>query len=299
MQRRRHSTGYVRKQRGKWIGAWHVDGKRTSKSIGPVKDLNKGEAKELLAGLISQSHQGTEVTLFGPFVEGPYFGFYGRKWEASTAENNRQRIRTHLVGAFSSRELASFKRDELQDFLDSKGGLSFSVVDHLRWDMKQIFDMAIAEDHIRLNPAVLLFTPKCAKRPDHPVMTIENVAAVFRALDVRERLIAKLATLAGMRPGEIFALTWGRTATTYADIRQRIYRAWWIHQRRIILSGKPPSLMGWSSISKHGGCFLPGAALKRSCFLPNGERRSARITSGEETCCRSSLQWVCCGATFR
>jgi integrase len=224
MQRRRHSTGYVRKQRGKWIGAWYVDGKRTSKSIGLVKDLTKGAAKELLAGLISQSQQEADVTLFGPFVEGPYFGFYGRKWKASTAENNKQRIRTHLVPAFNDRALASFKRDELQDFLDSKGGLSFSVVDHLRWDMKQIFDMAVAEGHIPLNPAVLLFTPKCAKRPDHPVMTIENVAAVFRVLDVRERLIAKLATLAGMRPGEIFALTWGRVATTHADIRQRIYR---------------------------------------------------------------------------
>ena len=37
-------------------------------------------------------------------------------------------------------------------------------------------------------------------------------------------MIAKLAVIAGMRPGEIFALTWGRMAATYADIRQRVYR---------------------------------------------------------------------------
>ena len=125
--RRRHSTGYVRKQRGKWIGAWYVDGKRTSKSLGLAKDLTKGDAKEKLAELIRRSHQAGEITLFGPFVEGPYFDFYGRKWKASTAENNRQRIRTHLVAAFNDRALGSFKRDELQDFLDSKGGLSFSI----------------------------------------------------------------------------------------------------------------------------------------------------------------------------
>ena len=47
---------------------------------------------------------------------------------------------------------------------------------------------------------------------------------MFAALDERERLIAKLAILAGMRPGEIFALTWGRMASTHADIRQRVYR---------------------------------------------------------------------------
>jgi len=44
------------------------------------------------------------------------------------------------------------------------------------------------------------------------------------ALERRERLIARLAVIAGMRPGEIFALTWGRLGATYADIRQRVYR---------------------------------------------------------------------------
>ena len=298
--RQRHSTGYVRKQRGKWIGALYVDGKRTSKSLGFVKDLNKGTAKELLAGLISQSHQGTEVTLFGPFIEGPYFDFYGRKWKASTAENNKQRIRTHLVAAFHDRALAAFKRDELQDFLDSKAGLSFSVVDHLRWDLRQIFEMAIAEGHIRLNPASLLFTPKCAKRPDHPVMTIENVAVVFRALDVRERLIAKLATLAGMRPGEIFALTWGRTATTYADIRQRIYRGLvdtpkthYSERQAALTDGLVADLEAWRALSAGGRSEVA------SCSLPNGERRSARIMSGGGTCSRNSPRWASGGATFR
>ena len=42
-------------------------------------------------------------------------------------------------------------------------------------------------------------------------MTVEEVRKCFAALGRRERLIAKLAVLAGMRPGEIFAMTWGRT----------------------------------------------------------------------------------------
>jgi integrase len=43
-------------------------------------------------------------------------------------------------------------------------------------------------------------------------------------LDGRELLIARLAVVAGMRPGEIFALTWERLEAEYADIRQRVYR---------------------------------------------------------------------------
>jgi integrase len=223
--RRRHSAGYVRKQRGKWIGAWYVDGKRTSKSLGLVKDLTKGDAKEKLAELIREARQAGEITLFGPFVEGPYFDFYSRKWKASTAENNKQRIRTHLVAEYRERALSTFRRDELQDLLDAKAkDRSFSVVDHLRWDLKAIFDMAVGEGHIRLNPALLLFTPREAKRPDHPVMTIPQLVSAFEALEFRERLIAKLGVIGGMRPGEIFGLTWGRIAETYAEVRQRIYR---------------------------------------------------------------------------
>ena len=46
---------------------------------------------------------------------------------------------------------------------------------------------------------------------------------LFWALDVRERLTARLALLAGMRPGEIFGLKWARMEADYADIRQRVY----------------------------------------------------------------------------
>jgi integrase len=102
--------------------------------------------------------------------------------------------------------------------------LSFSTVDHLRWDLKQVFDMAVAEGHIVRNPASLLFTPREAPKPVHRVMSLEEVQVCFSILDQRERLIVKLAVMAGMRPGEIFALTWERLTATYADVRQRIYR---------------------------------------------------------------------------
>ena len=102
-----------------------------------------------------------------------------------------------------------------------KDGLSFSVVDHLRWNMKQIFDMAVAEGHVQRNPALLLFTPKEAEKPVRRAMTITEVQICFGAVPLRERLIAKLALLAGMRPGEIFALTWGRLTPTHAAIRIR------------------------------------------------------------------------------
>ena len=122
-----------------------------------------------------------------------------RKWKDSTKENNVNRVSVHLVSKFGRLELSGFRRDELQDLLDVKAhsGLSFSVVDHLRWDMKQIFDMAVAEGQIERNPALLLFTPKYAAKPVRRVMNIKEVQNCFAALDQRERLIAKLAVIAG------------------------------------------------------------------------------------------------------
>lgn len=69
----------------------------------------------------------------------------------------------------------------------------------------------------------MLFTPKEASKPVRRAITIKEVQLCFRVLDQRERLIAKLAVLAGMRPGEIFGLTWGRLEATHADLRQRVY----------------------------------------------------------------------------
>ena len=44
------------------------------------------------------------------------------------------------------------------------------------------------------------------------------------ALDLRERLLSRLAVFAGMRPGEIFGLKWRHIGEGEANIEQRTYR---------------------------------------------------------------------------
>jgi integrase len=229
MRKCRYQKGSVKKQRGRWVAMWWVNGGRKSRVIGFVKDLTKSEARAVVDRIVAEVNAKRDqhrVWQFGEFVTEVYFPYYSRKWKHSTKANNVNRVSVHLVGKFGALELRGLRRDELQDLLDLKASvpLSFSVVDHLRWDLKQIFDMAVAEGHIERNPALLLFTPKEAAKPVRRVMTMKEVQTCFEALDQRERLIAKLAIIAGMRPGEIFALTWSRLTATYADIRQRVYR---------------------------------------------------------------------------
>jgi integrase len=191
--------------------------------------MTKSEARAVVDRIVSEANAKLEedrAWRFGEFVAEVYFPYYSRKWKASTRVNNMNRVSIHLVDGLRPLELSSFRRDGLQDLLDEKtrSGLSFSTVDYLRWDLKQIFDMALAEGLVTRNPALLLFTPKEAAKPVRRVMTMKEVQICLAVLRQRERLIAKLAIMAGMRPGEIFALTWGRLTSTYVDIRQRVYR---------------------------------------------------------------------------
>jgi len=228
--RKRYQQGSLRKVDGKWIGQWWEDGHRRKRTFGRVSEMTKTEARAgldvILAPINGRISVPSSASRFGEFVMGTYLPFYRRKWKRSTAMSNEDRIRRSLMTEFSERKLGSFQREELQLFLEGKAsaGLSYSTIAHLRWDLRQIFAMAVIEGFLVRNPAELLFVPRSAKRPHQPVMSGEEITRCFAALDLRERLIVKFAILAGLRPGEIFALHWGHFSETHAYIRQGVYR---------------------------------------------------------------------------
>ena len=213
--RRRYQQGSLSKVDGNWIAQWWEDGHRRKRTLGRISTVKKANAQAaldaILAPINARAQAPSPSTTWGEFVSNTYLPFYSRKWKLSTKMTNEERLRVHLMPVYEHRKLGSFTRDELQDLLDAKAqaGLSYSVVAHLRWDLRQVFRMAVQEGHLLRNPAELLFIPRDAKRPDHTVMTLKEVQLCFAALETRERLVAKLAILAGLRPGEIFGLQWG------------------------------------------------------------------------------------------
>src|SRR5439155_20117607 len=88
-------------------------------------------------------------------------------------------------------------------------------------------DLAVAEDIIRRNPvylssSMLLFVPRECTQPKRPKMNEKEVKQAIDVLDLRERLVVKLAVLAGMRVSEIFGLRRGRVKDGYVEIRERV-----------------------------------------------------------------------------
>ena len=81
--------------------------------------------------------------------------------------------------------------------------------------------MVVEEGYLDRNPAEILYIPREARRPSRNVMRKEEVKKLHEVLDTRQRLIAQIA---GMRPGEIVALTWGSLTGTSAEITRRLYR---------------------------------------------------------------------------
>jgi integrase len=211
--RKRYQRGCLRKVNRRWIAQWWQDGHHRKRTLGLASKMTKSQARlELEAILAPVNACQTPSTRwsFGDFVQQIHLPFYKRKWKGSTAVTTEHRIKLHLIAEFRERTLNSFTRDELQDLLERKAasGLSFSTVDHLRWDLKQIFEMAMADGYLSTTPAALLFTPQEAGSLPRRRMNWKEVALCLSVLDTREQVITMLSVLAGMRPGEILALWW-------------------------------------------------------------------------------------------
>lgn len=227
--RRRYQQGSVTQSSdGRyWVGKYRENGAHKTKLLGKLRKMTKSEAQAKLADILKPL--GSAGSLSGTstlrtFLGQVYFPFYERKWKKSTLSTNRDRIYRDLAGEFGDKRMDGFTKEELQAFLDSRRAQSFSTVDHLRLDLKQIFEMAFAEGLIRRNPALLLFTPRECPRPEHPIMTMDQIKLALTVLPLRERLIVKLAILAGMRPGEIFGMRRGRITENAVDVQERVYR---------------------------------------------------------------------------
>jgi len=234
-RRRRLQRGSLQKRKShgswNWIAFWWDDRRRRSQILGPCPSMSRPQALAEMAkclepvnaraGELASPHWTVAIwirTVFLPFIR--------RKWKSSTASTSGDRIRKHILSDLGALQLAAVTRDLLQQYLEQKAtkGFSFSLVDHLRWDLRAIFRLAVQDRHIPSNPAEMLFTPPTSSRPSRRLLSSPDVQAMLAALDLRERLIVHLALFSGMRPGEILALQWKYVAEDHVQVVHRMYR---------------------------------------------------------------------------
>jgi Phage integrase, N-terminal SAM-like domain len=157
MRRRRFQKGslQLRKHgnRRVWVVLYYDDkGARRYSTLGWASEMNKGEADERRQEFMRGINGGDRTagsarpTTVKEFLEQIYLPFYRGKWKESTAGTSENRIQHHIVKELGGQRLEDLSLVPLQNFLDQKAdaGLSHSIVDHLRWDIISMLDMAVA-----------------------------------------------------------------------------------------------------------------------------------------------------------
>jgi len=234
-RRRRFQRGSLQKRKSggglNWVAFWWQDHNRRSQILGPCAEMARPEALAEMAKLLQPVNANAgqvlpSVWTLADWIRDGFLPFSRRHWKLSTASTTGDRIRKHILTDLGPLETASITRDLLQQYLEQKAaqGHSFSLVDHLRWDLRTIFRLAVQDRLLGSNPAEILFTPRTLSRPSRRILSPAQVQQILSVLGLREQLIVRLALFSGMRPGEILALQWKHVADDHVQVAQRLYR---------------------------------------------------------------------------
>lgn len=212
-----------------WLAQWWQKGSRRSKILGRFSELSKGQAEVMLTQIVQPLNKEagqsqSPLFTFKQYVEEKFLPVCRRIWKESTQTTSESDIIRYLVPAFERQRLEIITREQMQAFLEEMGSkLSGSIVGHLRWHLNAIFKMAQSDGIVNYNPAGALYIPECKPSVAKRSMSPQQVRTALSVLDLRPRLIFRLAVFSGLRPGEIFAIRLGRIGDSSITVDQRIY----------------------------------------------------------------------------
>jgi integrase len=235
MRRKRFQKGSLQvRKHGRhrvWVAFWWEDHGRRCKVLGRCSQMSKAEGEAVLSAILRSINSGVMQTTKAvytveQFIQDVYLPFCRRSWKESTAGTSEQIVNSHLIPELGKSLLHGVRREELQDLLDRKAEeFSLSVVSHVRWFLNGIFKLALSDGLVLNNPAGELRIPrKCQPGRAMRPLTAKEVGTYLEALDLREKLISRLAIFEGLRPGEILALRWGALEGDIIRVEERVYK---------------------------------------------------------------------------
>jgi integrase len=192
------------------------------------------------------------------------------------------------VRGVGDERIRNISRGQLQDLLNATAKESGrSMVDHLRFRLRSIFEMAVSEGAVDRNPATTRYTPRhCRPGRERRVMDANQILNAAAVLDIRERVIFRLATWEGMRPGEILALQLGDFEGDSIWIRRRLYRGRTGDPKTKRSARQVALTTGTKLLLNRSTGHLPPMPMT-GCFRPKVGSQSPGIMFGSGTCFRS------------
>ena len=205
----------IHQKRGIWHLIWHEHGRKRWKSLG--RPTTEAQARAHLRGFErqrqAQEDRGrppstTVAITLGAFLDGPYRDYSARKAD-TTRERDSWRLRAFRA-QWGDRLLASITASDLERWRSERRlAVSAATVNRDMGLLGGIFRRAVDLGFLEKSP--------CVRLKDYPVQekppTFLSLSEVRALLDASSpwpylQTFVALASLAGLRRGEIAALTW-------------------------------------------------------------------------------------------
>jgi integrase len=238
MARCRYQDGclFIRgKKRKMWVARWREDVIQPdgavvrvlrSETLGPVSEItSRREARVLMQRrlvLLNSGQRRAEGTMtLGSFVAEQFEPGVLPTLKYATQKSYRFLLRKHLLPRFRDCRLCDIRRAEIQQYLIDKlrHGFAWETTNHLRNLLSKIFTTAVSWNYLADHPVRGVKMPERTLKRPHRFLSMEQVRRLFAAADEPVRTIVLLATMTGLRIGEILALRWGRINFVTATLR--------------------------------------------------------------------------------
>src|SRR2546430_16657658 len=117
-----------------------------------------------------------------------------------------------IHAALNSSRPVRHLRVEVQQYLleKLKQGFAWETTNHLRHLLSKVMGTAVNWDYLLNNPVRGVKMPERTLKRPHRVLTAEEGRRLIAASSEPRRPIMSLATMTGLRCGEILAFRWGR-----------------------------------------------------------------------------------------
>jgi integrase len=121
-------------------------------------------------------------------------------------------MRKHLPPRFGHQRLCDISRVEIQQYIleKLKQGFAWETSNHLRNLMSKVLGTAVSWNYLADNVVRGVKMPERSLKRPHQFLNVAEVKRLISACNEPTRTIVLLATMTGLRIGEILALRWKR-----------------------------------------------------------------------------------------
>jgi integrase len=222
MAAKRYQEGSVEitgKKQDTWTGYYYVydpEGFRHRRSVnlGTSKGVSRKQAKGLLRPIVEKETARPLRAAGEDLFKWYYWNRFSptQDWKKKTRRLVDGAFRLHVLPEIGDLPLKDIDKYRTRFLFDHCAHLSQSYLNTIRTFLKAVFDAALEDDLIVKNPITKKLkarTTSTVARAER-VLTPDELQRFFAELDFRDKLICRIAVILGLRPGEIFALTWSR-----------------------------------------------------------------------------------------